>query len=332
MRIQCAQCHNHPFDRWTLNDYYGFDAFFAQVGRKPGDDPRETVIFDRKEGEVKHPVTGAVMRPKFLGGEVPEIAGESRREVLARWLTSPQNPYFARNVANIVWAHFVGRGIIEPVDDVRISNPASNPELLDALAAKLVEYQYDFRKLVRDICLSRTYQLDTRPNDSNAADDRNFAKGSIRRIRAEVLLDCISQVTQTQDKFPGLPRGAKAVEIPDGNAANYFLTTFGRASRTTVCSCEVKVDPNLSQALHLLNGDTVQNKIEQGGVVKSLLKRGQTPEQIIANLYLRCLSRPPSAEELAKLKAFCKAGSAPEQVLNDVFWSLLNAKEFVFNH
>jgi Protein of unknown function (DUF1553)/Protein of unknown function (DUF1549) len=332
MRIQCAQCHNHPFDRWTLNDYYGFDAFFAQVGRKPGDDPRETVIFDRKEGEVKHPVTGAVMRPKFLGGEVPEIAGESRREVLARWLTSPQNPYFARNVANIVWAHFVGRGIIEPVDDVRISNPPSNPELLDALAAKLVEYQYDFRKLVRDICASRTYQLDTRPNDTNAADDRNFAKASIRRIRAEVLLDCISQVTQTQDKFPGLPRGAKAVEIPDGNAANYFLTTFGRASRTTVCSCEVKVDPNLSQALHLLNGDTVQNKIEQGGVVKSLLKRGQTPEQIIANLYLRCLSRPPSAEELAKLKAFCKAGSAPEQVLNDVFWSLLNAKEFVFNH
>ena len=332
MRIQCAQCHNHPFDRWTLNDYYGFDAFFAQVGHKPGDDPRETVIFDRKEGEVKHPVTGAVVRPKFLGGEVPEITGESRREVLARWLTSPQNPYFARNVANIVWAHFIGRGIIEPVDDVRISNPASNPELLDALAAKLVEYQYDFRKLVRDICVSRTYQLDTRPNDTNAADDRNFAKASIRRIRAEVLLDCISQVTQTQDKFPGLPRGAKAVEIPDGNAANYFLTTFGRASRTTVCSCEVKVDPNLSQALHLLNGDTVQNKIEQGGVVKSLLKRGQTPEQIIANLYLRCLSRPPSPEELGKLKAFCKAGSAPEQVLDDVFWSLLNAKEFVFNH
>ena len=332
MRIQCAQCHNHPFDRWTLNDYYGFDAFFAQVGRKPGDDPREQVIFDRKEGEVKHPVTGAVMRPKFLGGEVPEITGESRREVLARWLTSPQNPYFARNVANIVWAHFIGRGIIEPVDDVRISNPPSNPELLDALAAKLVEYQYDFRKLVRDICASRTYQLDTRPNDTNATDERNFAKASIRRIRAEVLLDCVSEVTETQDKFPGLPRGAKAVEIPDGNMANYFLTTFGRASRTTVCSCEVKVDPNLSQALHLLNGDTIQNKIDQGGVVKALLKRGQTPGQIIENLYLRCLSRPPTAQESAKLAAFCKPGSAPEQVLNDVFWSLLNAKEFVFNH
>ncbi len=332
MRIQCAQCHNHPFDRWTMNDYYGFDAFFAQVGRKPGDDPRETVIFDRKDGEVKHPVTGAVVRPKFLGGDVPEIKNETRREALARWLTSPENPYFARNLANMVWAHFVGRGIIEPVDDVRISNPPSNPELLDALAGKLVEYQYDFKKLVRDICTSRTYQLDTRPNETNAGDQRNFAKASIRRIRAEVLLDCISQVTGTQDKFPGLPRGAKAVEIPDGNTADYFLTTFGRASRTTVCSCEVKADPNLSQALHLLNGDTIQKKIEQGGVVKSLLKHDKTPDEIIANLYLRCLSRGPTAEESVKLKTFFNSGDAPEQVLNDVFWSLLNAKEFVFNH
>lgn len=332
MRIQCAQCHNHPFDRWTLNDYYGFAAFFAQVGRKPGDDPRETVIFDRHDGEVRHPVTKAVMRPKFLGGATPEIKGESRREVLAEWLTSPQNPYFARNIANMVWAHFLGRGIIEPVDDARLSNPPSNPELLDALARKLVEYKYDFKKLVRDICASRTYQLDTRPNDTNATDERNFSKAAIRRIRAEVLLDCISQVTETQDKFPGLPRGAKAVEIADGNTANYFLTTFGRASRTTVCSCEVKVDPNLSQALHLLNGSTVERKIEQGGVVKKLLKEGKTRDQVIEELYLRCLSRKPSQEELAKLQEFFSDGEKPDQVLNDVFWSLLNAKEFVFNH
>jgi len=218
------------------------------------------------------------------------------------------------------------------VDDVRISNPASNPELLDALAQKLVEYHYDLKPLVRDICTSRSYQLSTRANSSNGTDERNFAKASIRRIRAEVLLDCISQVTETQDKFPGLPRGARAVEIPDGNTANYFLTTFGRASRTTVCTCEVKVDPNLSQALHLLNGDTIQNKIDQGGVVRALLKRGESPEKIIANLYLRCLGREPTCEELSKLKTFFKAGTAPEQTLNDVFWSLLNAKEFVFNH
>ncbi len=332
MRIQCAQCHNHPFDRWTLNDYYGFAAFFARVGRKPGDDPRETVFFDRHDGDVKHPVSGMVMKPKFLGGNTPEIKGESRREALAQWLTSPDNPYFARNVANIVWAHFMGHGIIDPVDDARISNPPSNPELLDELSAKLVEYHYDFKKLVRDICTSRTYQLSTLPNATNQQDDRNFSKAALRRVRAEVLLDCISEVTETQDKFPGLPRGAKAVEIADGNTSTYFLTTFGRASRTTVCSCEVKTDPNLSQALHLLNGDTLQRKIEEGAVVKKLLKAGKTPQQIIEELYLRCLSRPPTAEEMVKLQKFLAPDAKPEDVLNDVFWSLLNAKEFVFNH
>ena len=332
MRIQCAQCHNHPFDRWTMNDYYGFAAFFSQVGRKTGDDPRETVVFDRHDGEMKHPVSGAVMPPKFLGGAVPEIKGKTRREVLAQWLTSPDNPYFARNLANLVWTHFIGRGIIEPVDDVRISNPPSNPELIDALAKKLVDYKYDFRKLVKDVCVSSTYQLSSRTNTTNASDDRNFSKAAIRRIRAEVLLDCISQVTETQDKFPGLPRGSRAVEIADGNTGTYFLTTFGRATRTTVCSCEVRTDPNLSQALHLLNGDTLQNKIEQGGVVKKMLKGGDSPEKIIEDLYLRCLSRKPTAGEKEKLSKFVTADANSEQVLNDIFWSLLNAKEFVFNH
>ena len=332
MRIQCAQCHNHPFDRWTMNDYYGFAAFFAQIGRKPGDDPRETVIFDKGDGETKNPVTHAVMPPKFLGGDRAELKGETRRAALARWLTSPQNPYFARNLANVIWAHFVGRGIIEPVDDVRISNPASNPELLDALAAHFTDYKYDFKKLVRDICTSRTYQLSSRPNQTNFSDERNFSKARIRRIRAEVLLDCISEVTATKDKFPGLPRGSRAVEIPDGNTANYFLTTFGRASRTTVCSCEVKTDPNLSQALHLLNGSTLQDKIEQGGVVSELIKKGQSPPQIIDTLYLRCFTRKPTSEELAQLSKFIPTEGKPDQALNDIFWSLLNSKEFVFNH
>jgi len=332
MRIQCAQCHNHPFDRWTLNDYYSFAAFFARVGRKPGDDPRESVVFEKTDGEVKHPVTGAAMAPKFLGGDTPEIKGENRREVLARWLTSPQNPYFARHIANLIWAQFMGRGIIEPVDDMRISNPPANPELLDALASKLADYHYDFKKLVRDICMSRTYQLSTVANDSNALDDHNFSKAAIRRIRAEVLLDCISEITGTKDKFSGLPRGGRAVEIADGNSSTYFLTTFGRASRASVCTCEVKTDPNLSQALHLLNGDTLETKIEQGGVVKTLLKEGRTPDEVIENLYLRCLARKPTTDELAKLQPFFKDGAKPEQVLDDVFWSLLNAKEFVFNH
>ena len=335
MRIQCAQCHNHPFDRWTMNDYYGFANFFPQVGRKQGEDPRDYIVFDRGEGEVKHPVTGKPLPPKFLGAEQPEIKkGESRREVLAKWLASPENPHFAKNLANIVWAHFLGKGIIDPVDDVRISNPASNLGLLDALGAKFTEYGYDFRKLVRDICSSRTYQLSTRANESNAGDDRNFAKARVRRLRAEVLFDCISQVTETRekDKFAGIPKGARAVQIPDGNTTGYFLTTFGRATRETVCSCEVKMEPNLSQALHLLNGTTAEGKIKEGGLVKALLKSGKSREAVLDELYLRALGRQPADTERAKLTSFFGDPKTDEQVLNDLFWALLNAKEFVFNH
>ncbi|MEY2408594.1 MAG: hypothetical protein QOF48_1264 [Verrucomicrobiota bacterium] len=333
MRIQCAQCHNHPFDRWTMNDYYSFASFFPQVGRKQGEDPREYIVFDRGEGEVKHPVTGKPLPPKFLGANQPEIKpGETRREVLAAWLASPENPHFAKNLANIFWAHFLGRGIIDPVDDVRISNPASNPELLDTLAAKLVSYKYDFKRLVRDICSSRTYQLTTRPNESNALDDRNFSHAAIRRVRAEVLLDCLTQVTETRDKFTGLPRGAHAVEIADGNTSTFFLTTFGRASRETACSCEVKVEPNLSQALHLLNGSTVEGKINEGSLVKKWLKAGKTREEIIGQLYLRCFGRKPAGGEQEKLLSFFKDNRADEPVLNDLFWALLNSKEFLFNH
>ena len=330
MRIQCAQCHNHPFDRWTMNDYYSFAAFFPQVGRKQGEDPRETIIFDKGDGEVRHLVGNKVMQPKFLGGDVPEVKDHTRREVLAKWIASPENPYFARNLANIVWAHFMGKGIIEPVDDVRISNPASNPELLDALASKFTEYGFDFKRFVKDICTSRTYQLSTRANESNALDDRNFARASIRRMRAEVLFDCISQVTDTKNKFQGLPRGARAVQIADGNVTSYFLTTFGRATRQSVCSCEVKTEPNLSQALHLLNGSTTNDKIKEGGVVKALLKT-KKPEEVVEELYLRCLGRKPTDKELVKITDFLKDGK-PEDTLNDLFWSLLNSKEFIFNH
>ena len=244
-RIQCAQCHNHPFDRWTMDDYYSFAAFFAQVKRKPAEDPRERIVYD-EGGEIQNPVTKKNMVPKFLGGPSPDLAKQSRRVAVADWLASPENPWFARNVVNIVWAHFNGVGIVDPVDDVRVSNPPSNPELLDALAEKFVSYNYDFKKLVRDICTSRTYQLSTRTNETNVTDNRNFSHAMIRRVRAEVLLDCISQVTGTPNKFKGLPLGARAVQIADGNTSNYFLTTFGRATRATVCSCEVKMEDRKS--------------------------------------------------------------------------------------
>jgi hypothetical protein len=342
MRVQCAQCHNHPFDRWTQDDYYGFASFFAQVGRKPGEDPRETIVFNRGGGEVKHPVAGRNPVPKFLGGAVVKIEpGQDRREVLAKWLASPENPYFAKNLGNIVWAHFLGRGIIDPVDDVRISNPAVNPELLDALGLKFQEYKYDFKRLVRDICTSRTYQLATETNETNVADARNFSKGPIRRVRAEVLLDTISQVTETNQKFKGLPLGARAVQIADGQTTDFFLTTFGRAKRETVCSCEVAMDPNLSQALHMLNGQTTNGRIIQGGVVRKLMiEEGKKPEEVIEALYLRTVSRKPTTEEMSSLRASLPQGDpkAPEnqqetlKVLEDVFWALLNSPEFMFNH
>ena len=333
MRIQCAQCHNHPFDRWTQNEYYQFAAFFSQIGRKQAEDPREVVVFNSGGGEVAHPVSGQAMKPKFLGGEEPDVNGKDRRTVLAEWLASPQNPYFAKNLSNIVWAHFFGRGIIDPVDDVRISNPAVNPELLDALGQKFTEYNYDFKRLVRDICLSRTYQLSTRPNETNADDTKNFSHAAIRRIRAEVMLDCITQVTETKDKFRGLPVGARAVQIADGQTSNYFLTTFGRASRETVCSCEVKMEPNLGQALHLINGDTTNAKVRQGGVVQKMFDAKQTPDQMIEALYVRCFTRKPTKEELEKLKAMLPDKPNEQRgMLEDAFWALLNSQEFMFNH
>lgn len=331
LRIQCAQCHNHPFDRWTMDDYYGFAAFFSQVGRKTGEDYRETIVFDRGGGEVRHPVGGRPVAPKLLGGPQPDVKGVDRREVVARWLTSPDNPHFAPSVANRIWAHFFGIGIVEPVDDVRVSNPPSNPQLLDALGKKLIEYEYDFRRLVRDICNSQTYQRSTQPNSTNADDERNFARARVRRIQGEMLLDCISQVTETKDKFRGLPLGARAVQIADGATSNYFLDSFGRSPRETVCACEVQMSPTLSQALHLINGDTVNNKIRAGGLVKKLQDAGQSPEAIIKTLYVRCLCREPSDEELAKLKAVVEGDKTAER-LEDVFWALLNSREFTFNH
>ncbi|MAG93281.1 MAG: cell surface protein [Planctomycetaceae bacterium] len=332
MRIQCAQCHNHPFDRWTMDDYYSFANFFAQIGRKRGEDPREQIIYNRASGDVRNPLGNRVMPPKFLGGAVPDVKGKDRRVVMAEWLASPENPFFATNLGNIVWAHFLGQGIVEPVDDVRVTNPAVNRELLDELGRRFTEYNYDFKRLVRDICVSRTYQLATQTNESNASDHRNFASAQLKRVRAEVLLDCISQVTNTQNKFRGLPTGARAVQIADGNTSTYFLTTFGRASRGTVCSCEVSMEPNLSQALHLLNGDTGNSKIAQGALVPTRLKEKKTPAQIIEELYISCFSRKPTEKESKDLTAIVASSDNPTEVLEDVLWSLLNAREFLFNH
>jgi hypothetical protein len=332
MRIQCAQCHNHPFDRWTMNDYYGFAAFFSQIGRKGTDDPREIVVFNSGGGEVTNPVTRQQMKPKFLGGTEPDVAGKDRRQIMGNWLASPENPYFATNLSNIVWAHFFGKGIIDEVDDVRVSNPPSNGPLLEELGKKFTEYKYDFKKLVKDICTSRTYQLSTIPNASNESDTRNFARQSVRRIRAETMLDVISQATETKNKFPGLPLGARAVQIADGNVTNYFLTTFGRATRESVCSCEVKLEPTLSQSLHMLNGDATTQRIRQGGLIPKRLAEKKTQDQLIEEMYLRTLVRRPSPIEMDRLRAALNEEPDKAKGLEDVFWALMNTREFMFNH
>src|SRR5262249_11242646 len=333
MLIQCAQCHNPPFDRWTMNDYYGFASFFTQIGRKGTDDPRERIIFNSGGGEYNHPVLGRPMPPKFLGADKPaDVAGKDRRAVMARRLASPENPFFAKNLANLVWAHFFGIGIIHEPDDVRVSNPASNQALLDELGKRFTDYKYDFKKLVRDICNSATYQRATEANESNASDTRNFARGGIRRIRAETMYDCLSQVTDTKTKFPGLPNGARGVQIADGSISTYFLTTFGRATRETVCSCEVKLEPTLSQSLHLLNGDTTGSKIAGGGLVAKRLSEKKSPNEIVEELFIRTVSRKPTAAELKKLTDVIAPIPDKKQALEDVFWSLLNTREFMFNH
>lgn len=332
IRLQCAQCHNHPFDRWTQDDYYGFAAFFARVGRKPGGDPRERLLFDRGGGELNHPVTGKPAAPRFLGGPALGPSKATRREDLARWLTAPENPWFARNVANMIWTHFLGVGIVHEPDDVRVSNPPSNPALLDALAGRLQATGYDFKALVRDICTSRAYQRSTAPAPGGAPGDRDYARAHVRRLRAEVLLDAIAQVTSVPNDFKGLARGGRAVEIADGATTNDFLTTFGRAARESVCACEVRISPNLGQALHLLNGDTVNRKIKQGKLVAKLLKETPDPAAVARTLYLRTLSRPPTEQELAAVLPMLAPGPGLVPALEDLLWALLNSGEFLFNH
>lgn len=332
VRVQCAQCHNHPFDRWTMNDYYGFAALFSQIGRKPGEDPRELVVFNSGNGEVKHPVGNRVMTPKFLGGVEPELKGKDRRQALAEWLGDSQNRMFARNVANFAWSHFFGRGIVEPIDDFRVSNPPANGPLLEALAEHLIEYDHDLRRLVRDICLSNAYQRTIPATTKDNAAEANFAHAIVRPLPAETLLDCISQVTSAPHKYAGLPLGARATQIADASVSNYFLTTFGRISISESCICPAPPEPSLSQALHLISGSTVNDKIKAGGLIDQWLAEGLAPEQIVKRLYIRCLGRTPTEKELAVVTGIVSATDDAKPALIDLFWAILNSKEFVFNH
>ncbi len=331
IRIQCAQCHNHPFERWTMDDYYSFAAFFGRIGTKRAEDPRETIVSTRGSGEVRHARDNRVMPPKFLGGAVPEIARSAdRRAVLAEWLTSPNNPWFAANIANRVWARFFGRGLVEPVDDVRVSNPPSHPELHRWLGRRLVETGYDLRALIRDITASRTYQLAARPDELPSS---AYAKAPVRRLSAEQLLEAIGRVAGVPTKFRGLPLGARATQVAGGRSNSYFLDTFGRPRRTSPCACERRSEPTLGQALHLINGPTVERKLRaKSGRLQRLLASEAPDGVILEDLWRAAYARSPRVDERERWLAELAAAPDRASMLEDLFWAVLNSKEFLFNH
>jgi hypothetical protein len=334
VRIQCAKCHNHPFERWTQDDYYGFAAFFAQIGRKKGNLPEEEVVYASGSGDVRQPRTGKTMKPKALGGPVfDDKAASDRRTRLAAWLASPENPFFAKSLVNRIWYHLIGRGIVEPVDDFRDSNPASNDELLAGLTTEFVKSGYDLKKLIRSILHSRTYQLSATTNRLNAEDSLYFSHAQTRLLPAEVLLDAISVVTDTPTAFEGLPRGARATQIPDGKMENPFLKTFGRPARELACECERENESNLSQALQLIGGATVNGKLrDDNGRMARLAKSGKSPEQVTRELYAVALSREPNPTELAAAVKHLSASKEPRLAIEDLGWVLINSKEFLFRH
>jgi hypothetical protein len=338
IQMQCAECHNHPFDRWTMNDYYGNVSFFTGIRRKQGVQYRDFIVYNDPDAPpAKHLIDGRPIPPTVLGGEQPVPADVDRLEALAAWLTSPDNPHFARNFANRVWGHFFVRGLVEPVDDMRISNPPTNGPLLDALAEKFAKSNFDLRALVRDVCNSRTYQLSIHPNDTNADDRRQFSRRVLRRTRADMLLDSIVAATGGSHSFRSWPEGTMAMEYhPRASAptaGDPFLSTFGRSKRGSICVCETRNEVTISQTLHLLVGDTMQRNVEKGTVIPALIKEKKTPEEIIEELYIRALTRKPKPEELKSLLALIPAGEkADEAFFKDVFSSLLNSSEFMFNH
>jgi hypothetical protein len=332
IRLQCAQCHNHPFERWRMDDYYGFAAFFGRVGRKRGDDPRDTVIFNRGSGEVTNERTRASAKPQFLGGTLPTIKpGVDRRAVMAEWLTSRKNPWFAKNIANRVWARFFGRGLVQPVDDVRVSNPPSHPDLHRRLGERLAAADFDIRELIREICASATYQSTQHPDDHPAS---TYAGMPPRRMSAEQMLDAIGSITEVRTKFRGIPLGQSAVQIVDANGGSRFLNLFGRPDRDSVCTCDRREEPTLNQVLHLINGETIERKLlSSNSRVSRLLAAKTAPDLILNELFLATYARLPRQHEQERiLLSIRQAGAKPRDAWDDVLWSMFNSKEFLFQH
>ncbi len=334
VRIQCAKCHNHPFERWSQDNYYGIAAAFARIGRKNGPTPNEEVIFMQDSGEVTQPRTGQTMKVHLLlEGDVDVAPQVDRREVFAEWLTRPDNPFFARAAVNRIWGHLMGRGIVEPVDDFRDSNPASNAELLEDLAQQFVEHGYSRKWVIRAIMNSATYQRSSRTNDLNRDDEIYFSHATTRMLSAEQLLDAICAVTDVAESFPGVPPGTPATQLPEPPKDNYFLKIFGQPQREMACECERSNESNLSQALQMINGPTVHNKLrDDKGRIARMIEAGNSNEEIITDLYLSAVARTPNTEEMQAATNHVAASENRRFGLEDVGWAVLNSKEFLFQH
>ncbi|HKI18233.1 MAG TPA: DUF1553 domain-containing protein, partial [Isosphaeraceae bacterium] len=342
VRVQCAQCHHHPAERWGQDDYYGLAAVFARVGRKGGfadaEVPTNQTIYVETKGQVVHPRTKRVMNPRPLGG--PDFVTsryDDPRQSLAKWMTDPANPYFARTMANRTWGHFFGRGLIHPIDDARSTNPPSHPELLDALARDFAASGYNLKHLIRVCCDTDSYALSAEPISANREDHQNFARYYPRRMSAEVLLDAFSQVLEVPTEFPGgpgkFPRGTRAIDLPDEAVPNAFLDVFGRPARASACECERVNEPSLGQALALIGSPLLEEKLSaKEGYVARLVAANRPVTEAVHDLFLRVYARPPRPEELEKARRFLESEPDRLEAFRSLLWSLLVSAEFLLNH
>jgi hypothetical protein len=338
LRIQCARCHHHPFEKWSQDDYYGFSAFFSRVGRKNGENIREQRVFHNDGlASANNPRSGKSLKPTGLGAAPLDVPAErDPRHLLVDWMASKDNKFFAPALVNRYWKHFFDRGIVEPEDDMRETNPPTNPELLKGLAEHFIAHNFDLKDLIRTICKSNTYQLSSLPNDYNLKDKQNFSRYYPKRLKAEVLYDALHQVTATSQAYTGLPVGTMALQLPDPTVGPYFLKVFGQPQADTACECERSQEANLAQSLHLLNSSEVQGKISSGTGRASLLsaEKDRTDEERVQELYRWVYARNPDPEEM-KIALAHLAKQKPETkkiAWEDIIWALLNTKEFLFNH
>lgn len=336
VRMLCARCHPHPFEHWTQGDYYGLHSFFNQVSIKP--DPHQVGVVNAKTILVNlaapystNPRTTKVQPPRYLGGGEPKLdTGTDRRAEYARWLTTPENPHFARSLTNRIWSYFFHRGIIDPVDDLRSTNPPINGPLLDSLTKEFVEHHFDMRHLMKVIVMSETYQRSSLTNETNAHDDMNFSHAIPRRLPAEAMLDSVVQATGVKENFGGVPAGFTAAQLPDGNVQSTFLGIFGKPQRMDACECERDLSTNMLQALHFINGQAILNRVTNpAGRPALLLAKKPNDDELIDQLYLWSLARRPTEKEHTIAAQFITdAGDKRNEAAQDLMWALLNSRDF----